>query len=97
MPTASGIWDEAWLIVDKDQWTDAQLMQLHEWARKGDNQGFALSNPKFEYWLLLHFEDGIGISSAQDCTARLKEHLPEFDKGFDVRKITRDKIVNAVA
>ncbi len=24
--------DEAWLVVDKDQWTDEQLSQLHQWA-----------------------------------------------------------------
>ena len=40
--------DEAWLVVDKDQWTDEQLVQLHAWAQKRDNYGFALSNPKFE-------------------------------------------------
>lgn len=41
--------DEAWLVVDKDQWTDEQLDQLHAWAQARDNYGFALSNPKFEY------------------------------------------------
>ena len=53
--------DEAWLVVDKDQWTDEQLTQLHQWSLQQENYGFALSNPKFEYWLLLHFEDGTGI------------------------------------
>ena len=42
--------DEDWLVVDKDQWTDDQLMKLYEWFQKTDNYGFALSNPKFEYW-----------------------------------------------
>ncbi len=44
----------------KDEWTDDQLSQLNEWAQGADNYGFALSNPKFEFWLLLHFEDGSG-------------------------------------
>lgn len=47
--------DKAWLVVDKDQWTDEQLNQLHSWSLDKDNYGFALSNPKFEYWLLLPF------------------------------------------
>ena len=88
--------DEAWLVVDKDQWTDEQLAQLHTWSQDADNYGFALSNPKFEYWLLLHFEDGTNIGSASECSARLKNHLPGYDKNLDVRKITSDMIEKAI-
>ena len=88
--------DEAWLVVDKDQWTDEQLVQLHDWAQTGDNLGFALSNPKFEYWLLLHFEDGNDIASSRDCTNRLKRHLADYDKGIDVRKFTNERIEAAI-
>ncbi|MBN1545400.1 MAG: RloB domain-containing protein [Syntrophaceae bacterium] len=88
--------DEAWLVVDKDQWTDEQLAQLHAWTQEHDNYGFALSNPKFEYWLLLHFEDGNAIASSRDCTDRLKRYLPWYDKGIDRRKITRSEINDAI-
>ena len=88
--------DEAWLVVDKDQWTDEQLAQLHTWSQSADNYGFALSNPKFEYWLLLHFEDGTNIGSSSACSARLKRHLPDYDKDLDVRKITSDMIKDAI-
>ncbi|MBT3291658.1 MAG: RloB domain-containing protein [Victivallales bacterium] len=88
--------DEAWLVVDKDQWTDDQLGELHRWAQKADNYGLALSNPSFEYWVLLHFEDGTGISSARACTNRLREHLPDYDKGIDARKITQPMIGEAI-
>ncbi|MBF0109428.1 MAG: RloB domain-containing protein [Magnetococcales bacterium] len=88
--------DEAWLVVDKDQWTDEQLAQLHAWAQARDNYGFALSNPRFEYWLLLHFEDGTGITSSRNCNDRLKRHLPGYDKKIDTRKITHDRIDQAI-
>ena len=88
--------DEAWLVVDKDQWTDAQLAQLHAWSLTKENYGFALSNPKFEYWLLLHFEDGTGIASSRDYTARLAIHLPGYEKGVDSRRITRENIDAAI-
>ena len=52
--------DQAWLVVDKDHWTDEQLTKLHSWAQKHQSYGFVLSNPNFEYWLLLHFEEGNG-------------------------------------
>ncbi len=55
--------DEAWLVVDRDTWSEEDLLQLHEWSQEASNRGFALSNPKFEYWLLLHFEDGTEIGT----------------------------------
>lgn len=88
--------DEAWLVVDKDQWTDEQLKQLHEWALQKEHYGFALSNPKFEYWLLLHFEEGTGITSSRDCTNRLKRWLPDYDKGIATRKISPSNIDDAI-
>ena len=88
--------DEAWLVVDKDQWTDEQLSRLRDWARTKENYGFVLSNPKFEYWLLLHFEDGVGIQSSRDCSLRLRRYIPDYDKDVDVRKFTVDMICHAV-
>ncbi len=72
--------DEAWLVVDTDQWSPQELDVLHAWSSSKTNYGLAVSNPKFEYWLLLHFEDGNGVSSSSQCTTRLKSHLPAFEK-----------------
>jgi len=87
--------DEAWLVVDKDQWTDSQLAELDRWAKKAANYGMALSNPKFEYWLLLHFEDGKNVCS-KTCTQKLKKYLPDYDKAIDIRKISTGMINDAV-
>jgi hypothetical protein len=84
--------DEAWLVVDKDQWTDEQLMQLHDWSLNKKNYGFSLSNPKFEYWLLLHFEDG----PAHRCSERLKQYLPNYNKSIDRQKFTPARICDAI-
>ena len=88
--------DEAWIVVDKDQWTDDQLSQLNEWAQKADNYNFALSNPKFEFWLLLHFENGSGVSNSQTCSERLEHHLPRYNKGINIRKISEGMIKAAI-
>ena len=29
--------DQAWVVVHKDQWTDDQLVQLHQWAAEQQN------------------------------------------------------------
>jgi len=73
--------DEAWLVVDRDQWPEDQLLQLHKWRQTNSRYGLAVSNPKFEYWLLLHFEEGTGIAGSEQCTDRLKQYLPNFEKG----------------
>ncbi len=89
--------DEAWIVVDKDDWTEDQLCGLLQWAKKSENYGFALSNPNFEYWLLLHFEEGKGITNSQECLARLKRHLPNYKKDIDGKKITLELIAKAIS
>jgi hypothetical protein len=88
--------DEAWLVVDKDNWTDEQLQQLYEWSKQRDNFGLALSNPKFEYWLLLHFDNGGKVTNSAQCSKRLKRHLPNYDKGVHCSLITNDKVEAAI-
>lgn len=88
--------DEAWLVVDKDAWTDEQLSKLYAWTKERPNRGLALSNPGFEYWLLLHFDDGTDITSQKKCDERLKRHLPGYDKGFAARTFTPEHITTAV-
>lgn len=89
--------DEAWIVVDKDDWTESQLKELFLWSKKRQNYGLALSNPSFEYWLLLHFEDGKDLANIQECLARLKRYLPNYKKELDSRKITLDHIAKAIS
>lgn len=94
--------DEAWLVVDKDDWTDNQLQELDNWQKKNPNHGLAVSNPKFEFWLLLHFENGNKISSSKNCSKRLQNHLPNYnknnknDKRIYAREITASRIDDAI-
>ena len=88
--------DEIWLVVDRDQWPATQLDRLQNWAEESNRRDLALSNPKFEYWLLLHFEDGLKIKSPSDCDARLREHLPDYDKGITPEKFTVEIISEAI-
>ncbi|MBR5998701.1 MAG: RloB domain-containing protein, partial [Deltaproteobacteria bacterium] len=70
--------DEAWLVVDYDQWPPEHFYKLHAWTQQKDKCFLAVSNPKFEYWLLLHFEDGRGVATPKECDTRLKKHLPNY-------------------
>ncbi len=88
--------DEAWVVMDKDSWPENDLIQLHRWSQTMPNYGFALSNPKFEYWLLLHFEDAKNVTQASHCDTRLTKHIPNYNKHIDSRRFTRELIFQAV-
>jgi hypothetical protein len=88
--------DEAWLVMDKDQWPDAELDLLVRWADEDTKYGLAVSNPKFEYWLLLHFEEGHGVVSSVECSKRLKRHLPNYNKGINQAKFPDAAVRQAV-
>jgi hypothetical protein len=87
--------DEAWIVVDKDSWPEEHLVELHAWAQSRNNYGFALSNPKFEYWLLLHFEDANGVATSNDCDRRLRKHIRGYDKHVEAQHFTIDRIRTA--
>ncbi|MHB8107041.1 MAG: RloB family protein [Candidatus Cryosericum sp.] len=91
--------DEAWLVVDKDEWGKDQLEPLSRWVadrpEKGYKRGLALSNPDFEYWLLLHFED-TGVRNRDDCLEKLKKHLPKYDKHIESRKYSEERVKAAI-
>ena len=86
--------DEAWLVVDTDNWSATQLKPLYEWSQEDPRYGLAVSNPNIEYWLLLHFED-VRINSKRQCTERLRRHVHGYDKHIDFR-ITRAMVESAV-
>ncbi len=92
--------DEAWLVVDKDRWTDAQLKELHDWVVEQTKgvviRGLAVSNPKFEYWLLLHFEDGSQVNTGAACSSALGRHLSGYDKRVPDDVFTDERIREAV-
>ena len=91
--------DEAWLVLDRDRWTDDQLRPLLDWmtsATGGIGRGIALSNPKFELWLLLHFEPIAGCISAHSVDGRLAMHLPEYDKHIPAGFPSREQVERAI-
>ncbi|MCK4378261.1 MAG: RloB domain-containing protein [Deltaproteobacteria bacterium] len=61
--------------------------------------GIAVSNPCFEYWLLLHFDNGDSVANSSDCLQKLKRYLPHFQKGHvEIGKLkpgVQDAIVRA--
>lgn len=69
--------DEVWCVVDVDNF------DLKPAVGEARDLGIELvvSNPCFEYWLLLHHEHCTAHLKDYEATARrLKKHLPDYDK-----------------
>lgn len=47
--------DELWMIIDKDRWRN--IPQIIDLCNEQTNMFVALSNPCFEFWLLLHIKN----------------------------------------
>jgi hypothetical protein len=88
--------DEAWLIVDRDQWKVSDLNELFRWSKEKENYGLALSFPKFEIWLLLHFEDSSSLTDPKNCSERLEKYISDYKKSLKGIKFTKDMIKTAI-
>lgn len=79
--------DERWIVIDTDLWGEKELSGVLVECNK-NNIGMAVSNPQFEFWLLLHLDDGRGANTKRACLDRLDHHIPNFseNKRFDPKK-----------
>jgi hypothetical protein len=77
-------YDEVWVVFDMEKWHDerrklaVQAMNMKEAA--GIN--FALSDPSFEFWLLLHKEYTTApFADCERVIERLKVYWQNYSKG----------------
>lgn len=88
--------DEAWILVDVDTWDKGDIDTLLRWAESDPRHHVAISNPKFELFLVMHFERGRGCTTPQTVDAALKKHMPRYDKRLSKTQFKREQILEAV-
>ncbi|KAA2258625.1 RloB domain-containing protein [Solihabitans fulvus] len=72
--------DEVWCVVDVDEFDIERAAGL---ARRHGVQ-LAVSNPCFEYWLLLHFKDHVSfLDGYKGVRAVLGKYVSGYDKKLD--------------
>jgi RloB-like protein len=77
-------WDEVWGVFDVDEHPrlgDAKVLAKKNGVR------LAISNPCFELWALLHFQDQRAFIDRRRLIDQIKRHLPGYDKGLDYAKL----------
>ena len=90
--------DELWCVVDKDQWTSDQLNALIAWQHEPSPvfRGVALSNPKFELWLLAHFQELPATCGSSECDRLLEIHHSDYKKHINARLFDMPSIRAAI-
>lgn len=77
-------YDQVWCVLDVDdhQRLDAALKLAAE-----EDIRVAVSNPCFEFWILLHYVECRAHLTTAATQRTLKKHLPDYDKRLDCRAI----------
>jgi hypothetical protein len=70
-------YDSVWCVFDVDE--HPAVGEAGEMAR-GNDIHLAISNPCIELWLLLHFSENPGMQDRAKMKAKLKKHVPKYDK-----------------
>lgn len=71
--------DQFWCVFDVDEY-GSDIDEAVRLARRL-RVGLAISNPCFEFWLILHFVDcSTWLRDADDAQTRLRRYLPNYDK-----------------
>lgn len=79
------VFDEFWLLLDTDHWTQPSHISNYMTAlQEARDEGFfvAVSNPCFDLWLLLHHESisSTPFSNCGDVGRRIRDLLGAFNK-----------------
>ncbi len=88
--------DEAWLVVDVDEHPGGEFDNLLQWEASDPRHHLAISNPKFELFLVMHFERGNGCTTSSAVDAKVRQHMPRYDKRLATSQFTRAQIQTAI-
>lgn len=77
--------DELWMVIDRDKhsWKIAEISQVAQQCDQA-RYGFAMTNPAFEFWLLLHIRD------MADYSAEVLQEFLENRKTGDRTRVEQE-------
>ena len=78
-------YDEGWCVFDID---DHPKIDDAKQQAKDNGIELAISNPCFELWVLLHFQDQRAHISRTQLRIVCRKHLPGYEKNLPVEKLS---------
>ena len=88
--------DEAWLMIDIDEWDGSEIAALLEWEARDPRHHLAVSNPKFELFLLMHYEKANGCTTPEKVDVALRKYWPGYDKRISRTHFSDGQIRRAI-
>lgn len=70
-------YDQIWVVFDVDE--HPKLAEAHQQARS-NHLNVAQSNPCFELWALLHFQDQTAELTRHHAQRLCRQHMPGYEK-----------------
>ena len=88
--------NEIWVLIDQDDWPASDVESLKE--GKSIRQAVSIykvlqSIPKFELWVLLHFDKANGISTSKEIDERLKTIIQNYNKHLPDKSILPNRFL----
>jgi hypothetical protein len=77
-------YDEVWCVFDVDE--HPFLAEARQQARDNGVE-LAVSNPCFELWALVHFQEQWAFLERNEARRSLKRHLPEYNKALPFERL----------
>jgi len=74
------MFDEVWCVFDRDD--HLNIPTAFDLARRS-RLNLAFSNPSFELWFLLHFEEQTAYITRDQVITNLKRHIPRYTKSME--------------
>jgi hypothetical protein len=78
------LYDEVWCVFDVDD--HAKLLEAIQQA-SAVSIDIAVSNPRFEVWLLIHFRDQWAYITGEQCQSALRQYLPGYGKKVNFSQV----------
>ncbi|HBD7469427.1 TPA: RloB family protein [Legionella pneumophila] len=89
--------EQIWLVIDVDNRPESSFKECLLWEKANHKYNVAISNPNFEYWLLMHFESGDGVRNTNECMSQLIKYIPQYSKSnISHKDITKERCLKAI-
>ncbi|MEA5617945.1 RloB family protein [Cronbergia sp. UHCC 0137] len=76
--------DAAWAVFDGDEHIEKSITNWQSAINKAKSQkiNLAITNPCFELWYLIHFQDHLSQISRDKLIKSLEKHIPDYNKSM---------------
>jgi hypothetical protein len=74
--------DSAWAVFDGDEHMERDIKNWRKALLLAEKQkiNLAITNPSFEFWYLIHYQDAFGQMNANAASKKLQKHISNYTK-----------------